>query len=103
MTNRSILACAVVLTALGCTDADARLCAEASTEANWQACNRSCTDNNTKESCDRSKTLAVEVCTESNSVNACRAACLDGDEPACERVNGLAVKEEAAKPRPDIK
>jgi hypothetical protein len=86
----------------GC-DADARACARESSEAAWQACNRSCTDSNDKASCDRAKVLAVEVCTELSSEHACRAACGEGDKPACERATTLGVEQGAKRPTPLVK
>lgn len=81
----------------GC-DADGKACAAGSSEASWQACNRSCTDKDNKDSCARAKVLAVEVCSELEIEYACRAACVDGHQPACERVTTLAAEQESRRP-----
>jgi hypothetical protein len=94
--------CIFVVALAGC-GADAKTCARESSEAAWQACNRSCNDSNNEESCARAKVLAVEVCTELDSEHACRAACGEGDKPACERATMLGVEQGAKRPTPAVK
>lgn len=85
------------LALFGC-DADGKECSAGKKESNWQACNRSCTDKNNKESCARAKKLAADVCQDDDNVSACNQACEEGDKKACEKEKALDAAYESKRP-----